>query len=314
MGTKIKDAALLESVTGAESIPVSDGTGTPKRVQFNTLKTLFAGGGGIPIVDSEEKLETLDLPQGSLASVAYDTLSVVSFRELYQPTAADLDQEAGVLTNPDALSSVSKMEFTVPAGLQTGEPQTGFYIVPRTFSITNQNLIMLVFLVNTDGNVKGFSGYIVTSENVEQVTFFNYDDNGVPSIDQTAIDRLNALLETDDWCYFGNPEAGFTLTEAQFDTIDKFVKSASGARVTDLFIREPQKWNSIVEQTKKSIPKKISQIENDLNFVNVEELEEEASSTLTSANSYTDTKASSTLTSAKSYVDDMILSTLTKDL
>lgn len=51
MGVKIKDAALLESVTGAERIPVSDGSGNPKAVTTETLKNFVgassSGGGGM---------------------------------------------------------------------------------------------------------------------------------------------------------------------------------------------------------------------------------------------------------------------------
>lgn len=50
MGTKIKDAQLLESVTGAERIPVSDGSGNPKAVTTEALKNFVGagsnGGGG----------------------------------------------------------------------------------------------------------------------------------------------------------------------------------------------------------------------------------------------------------------------------
>lgn len=51
MGTKIKDAQLIESVTGAERIPVSDGSGNPKAVTTETLKNFVgagsSGGGGM---------------------------------------------------------------------------------------------------------------------------------------------------------------------------------------------------------------------------------------------------------------------------
>lgn len=59
MGTKIKDAQLLESVTGAERIPVSDGSGNPKAVTTEALKNFVGasgdGGGMIEITYAELK-------------------------------------------------------------------------------------------------------------------------------------------------------------------------------------------------------------------------------------------------------------------
>ena len=238
MGTKIKDAALLESVTGAESIPVSDGTGTPKRVQFNTLKTLFAGGGGIPIVDSEEKLETLNLPQGSLASVAYDTTHTVSFRELYQPVAGeDYDMNSGEILNPEPMSRVVKVKFTAPTGLQNVTPPSMLYLWDRTSPSVGA---MLQFGI-ANGNVSGVDGMIAYGESYKSGSFVTYDENGVPSLNQEMIDVLNEVLASNDIVYLGNPASG-TITESEFDALDLFMMPISGEAGTDLYQKEPESW------------------------------------------------------------------------
>lgn len=65
MGTKIKDAQLLESVTGVERIPVSDGSGNPKAVTTETLKNFVGagssdGGGGMIEITYAELKELRD--------------------------------------------------------------------------------------------------------------------------------------------------------------------------------------------------------------------------------------------------------------
>ena len=268
MGTKIKDAQLLESVTGVERIPVSDGSGNPKAVTTEALKNFVgaSGGGGIPIVDSEEKLKALDLPQGSLASVAFDTIRKVSFRDLYQPTTNDFDMSTGLLVNPDALSKVDKLEFTFPEGLQSGE-SVGIYLVPKTFGMNNQK-ILAIEVWGDNGVVTSVIGLAMLS-GYSSYPFCQYDDNGVLSINQENIDTFNELLTTDDWCYFSNLDTEFSITEAQFDLLDKFVKSVSGVQGTDSYINTPNGWENLA---KRYIPKQISDFENNEGFIKISDV------------------------------------------
>lgn len=271
MGTKIKDAALLESVTGAESIPVSDGTGTPKRVQFNTLKTLFSGGGGIPIVDSEEKLETLNLPQGSLASVAYDTTHTVSFRELYQPVAdEDYDMSTGEILNPEPVSRVTKVKFTAPTGLQNVTPPSMLYLLDRT----NPAFGAVLQFEIANGNVSGVGGMIAYGESYKNGYFVTYDENGVPSLNQEMIDVLNEVLESNDIVYLGNPMSG-TITESEFDALDLFMMPMSGEVGTELYQKEPESWIKFprkdllpmvtsIKDVVSPLPSKVSTLESDV--------------------------------------------------
>lgn len=232
--------------------------------KLEEFKDNIPSGNGVPIVDSEDKLETLDLPQGSLASVAYNTLVKVSFRDLYQPTSNDLDMSTGSLVNPDTLSKVGKLEFTFPEGLQSGEV-VGVYLVPRTFSAQNPNVLGLGITTNGD-MVSSILGIIMGTD-YKQCIFCEYDENGVPSINQENIDIFNELLTTDDWCYFSNLETGFVMTEAQFDLLDKFVKSVSGVQGTDLYIKEPSKF--VKQETKilSKVPTNLSSFKNDVGYL-----------------------------------------------
>lgn len=259
-GIKIKDAALVNKLTGLEKIPVSNGSGQPAAV---TINQILDKASGVPIVDSEEKLETLDLPQGSLASVAYDAIKKVSFRDLYQPTMNDLDMNTSSLVNPDALSNVSKLEFTFPEGLQNGE-LTGIVLVPRTFSAQNQKMMSLAITAN-DGMVGNILSIVVDSVYTSYI-FCEYDENGVPLVNQENIDAFNELLTTDDWCYFSSPDTDFVITEEQFDLIDMFVKGVSGIQGTDLYIKESENFAQLCKksETEKLISREINKVDKHL--------------------------------------------------
>lgn len=202
-------------------------------------------GGGVTIVNSEEELQKLDLPLGSIASVAIPgTIKETSIRDLYQPTADIMDPSTGTLTSPELLSSVSSVKVLVPEGTIRGE-DCGFYIIPRNFSM--QNLQMLAtMIVCTDGVVTRVGATTHTSAGDEYFIFISYTD-GVPTVDQAAIDKFNAYLSTDDdWCYFGNPDGGSVMTEGQFLTLDKFFKVVSGVpTISNLFIKKGEDWKQL---------------------------------------------------------------------
>lgn len=261
MGTKIKDAQLLESVTGAERIPVSDGSGNPKAVTTEALKNFVgagsSGGGGIPIVDSEEKLETLDLPQGSLASVAYDTKYTVSFRELYQPIAGeDYDMESGAILNPESLSRVVNVKFDVPDGLQNVTLPSMLYFIGRT-SISGG--VTLQFVVQN--GLLAIGGIIASKTSYKSLNILTYDENGVPSLNQESVDTLNEFLASNDIVYLGNPQTG-TITESEYDALDLFIKAETGEVGTDLYQKEPESW---IKFPRKDLLPQVTSIQTNVN-------------------------------------------------
>lgn len=70
MGVKIKDAQLIESVTGAERIPVSDGTGTPKSVTIETISNVI-------LSDSVKIFRTEADYENAIDSIKYPCLSYI---------------------------------------------------------------------------------------------------------------------------------------------------------------------------------------------------------------------------------------------
>lgn len=211
--------------------------------KLEEFKNNIPAGNGVPIVDSEDKLNP-NAPQGSLGVVAYNTKKSVSMRDLYQPTTDDLDMDNGVIYNPEKLSKVDKLEFTFPEGNHTGD-NIGIFIIPRTYSEQNPKLLG-INITTSEGVVKG----IVCLAMISDYTNYElciYDENGIPLVNQENIDILNELLTTDDWCYFSSPELGFVITENQFDTLDMFVKSVSGVQATNLYINKPEGYKSIFD-------------------------------------------------------------------
>lgn len=199
---------------------------------------------GVPIVESVDALDA-DATLGSIACVAkLGSISETSVRNLYQPTADMIDQSTGTLTSPELLASVSSVKVLAPEGTISGEI-CGFYIVPRTFSMQNQQMLAPAIQC-TDGVVTMVGAMAMTSSAPEQLTFISYTD-GVPTVDQAAIDKFNAYLSTDnDWCYFGNPDGGFVMTEGQFQTLDKFFKVVSGIpTISSLFIKKEEDWKEL---------------------------------------------------------------------
>lgn len=199
---------------------------------------------GVPIVESVDALDA-DAALGSIACVAkLGSISETSVRDLYQPTADMIDQSTGTLTSPELLSSVSSVKVLAPEGTISGK-SFGFYIVPRTFSMQNRQMLAPAIQC-TDGVVTMVGAMAMTPAGYEQLTFISYT-GGVPTVDQAAIDKFNAYLSTDDdWCYLGNPEGGFVITEEQFNLLDKFFKVVAGiSTISSLFIKKEEDWKEL---------------------------------------------------------------------
>lgn len=258
--TTIKDAPIVEQLIGTEKFPISDGSGEPVTA---TIQQIIDKCSGIPIVDSEDKLDS-NAPQGSLGVVAYNTVTRVSVRDLYQPTVDDVDMSSGEIFNPEKLSKVDKLEFTFPKSV-SAEGFLKIYLVPRTFG--PQNVKMLTIGYESDNGVVQGIGFEEMASDFTTYKLCQYDENGVPSVNQENIDILNNLLVTDDWCYFSNLETGFAITEAQFDLLDKFVKSVSGVQGTDLYIKEPSKFVKQETKVLSKVPTNLSSYKNDVGYL-----------------------------------------------
>jgi hypothetical protein len=104
----------------ADTIRTVEGSSEPINAQtFSTRIASFStGGGGVPIVGSIEELEALDLPIGSLAVVASESVKM-SLADVYVPSEKDfaIDQENAYakLNNADALTHIKGIELFTPS-------------------------------------------------------------------------------------------------------------------------------------------------------------------------------------------------------
>lgn len=204
----------------------------------NLLDKMSEGGGGITIVDSVDKLDQ-SAPIGSVAVVAKKgQITTTSFRNLYQPTADDLDPDLGTLTRPELLSRVSNLDISFPNEvIQMPSEAITICLAPRDFSIDNLAMVAIVISATADATVGQIMAMYQSDKGYNQFALCGYVE-GVPQINQNGVDELLALLSDPDieWCYFGNPET-MVITEDEFNVIDKFFIPTVGFNtISDLYI------------------------------------------------------------------------------
>lgn len=209
-------------------------------------------GGGIQIVDDISKLPQ-DAAVGSVAVVEVPgSIQETSFRDLYQPPLDMIDQASGTLINPERLSSIKSLKITAPSSFELERP-LGVYIVPRTFSATNQNMITLMLV----------DGYVIAmrmgGNEISEFVFVDYS-SGSPVINNDSIKQFNDILATDDWCYFGNSELTTSITEEEFNTWDMYVKAVSGVPSTaDVYIKKDE-WEQLYEKDFEKLARDLDKI------------------------------------------------------
>lgn len=224
------------------------------------------GGGGITIVDSIDKLDT-NTELGSLACVVEQgSIKESSVRDLYQPDASIIDQEAGVLTTPELLSSVSSVSVLAPEdnSIDIELVESMFYLVPRDFSMTNRTMamvqiipfqgVMAMAIINGDYDLP--QQFILAEYSQDAMGYSSNDDQ---------VEAFNEVLANGiDWCYLGAPETGFIITEEQFATIDLFVKAVAGVPSKAHVYLKKDNWEELYTKDFNRILNRIDAIGSDL--------------------------------------------------
>lgn len=246
---------------------------------------------GLPIVDDVSKLDP-NAELGSMASVVTaGSIQETSFRNLYQADASMLDQTTGTLTQPELLSSVSSVTVFAPADINNvgfTPVQSMIYLVTRDLSQTNQNMAMIQIEPSAGVMAMTITGGYDT---MQQYTLVEYSQDTMSYIVHTdQVEAFNAVLANGmDWCYFGNPETS-VITEEQFNTIDLFCLAVASVPSKVHVYLKKDNWKELYEEdfkkvadnlqelvsgldeTKRSIPTKVSQLENDLDFASMQSL------------------------------------------
>lgn len=159
-------------------------------------------GGGVPIVSSEAELDALNLPIGSVASIVSSTKTLVSLRDLYQPTENDIDVNTGSINNIEKFSVVKAVDYT-----PNNQANSTTDIALMTTSLLKS---MLFSYGGNEVNMADSAGVVFSGSTVDY------------------IDRINDELSKEDWLYLGAIATGESLSESDFSEYDKSLKIVQG--------------------------------------------------------------------------------------
>ena len=178
-----------------------------------------------------------------------------------------IDQEAGVLTTPELLSSVSSVSVLAPEDIDIDIElvESMFYIVPRDFSMTNQTMAM-VQIIPFQG-VMAMAMFNDDYDSTQQFILAEYSQDTIGYIsNDDQVEAFNAVLANGmDWCYLGNPETGFIITEEQFATIDLFVKAVAGVPSKAHVYLKKDNWEELYEKDFEKVASNIGKVEASIN-------------------------------------------------
>lgn len=141
-----------------------------------------ASGNGITIVSSEEELNTLDLPNGSVASV--NGVKKMKFSECYQLSSADNDLEIEDLVKK--LTIVKEIGVNFPLPTFTTEYDATY----RIYNLNENQISGSVFIL-----IDGVDYRVTYTTETDREEFL------IKS--QSDIDRINDILGSGDFYYIG---------------------------------------------------------------------------------------------------------------
>jgi hypothetical protein len=173
-----------------------------------------------------------------------------------------IDQEAGILTTPELLSSVSSVSVSAPedSSIDIDLVESAFYLVPRDFSMTNETMAMVqiipfqgvMAIAINNGDYDSTQQFILAEYSQDATSYISNDDQ---------VEAFNAVLANGmDWCYLGAPETGFIITEEQFATIDLFVKTVAGVPSKAHVYLKKDTWDGLYAKDFKQLTNSIEKV------------------------------------------------------
>jgi hypothetical protein len=224
--------------------------GTDKALSAEMGKTLSErieevaeNGGGVPIVDSVDKLDP-NAPQGSLATVAVNTIGEVPFSELYQPTSDEVNMSAGIVDTTN-LSSVSGI--TINSSFDTSAEIQPF----------------MVYLFSKDFNMQGGVGQVVglvpftavtmdvPTEEENEFELFTPNEDGTIIVNEENLAIINNLLSSTEFVYGGVK----SMDNDEFidpSYAEIFYKGIGGEQKTELYIKDIEEWRVVGDEELKA--------------------------------------------------------------
>ena len=147
----------------------------------------------IPILESKEDLENLDVPMGKLAAVIGKGRS---FRECYQPT----DYVENIYDLLTHIPNINVLDGPITRTVSIG-------LITRNASKT--------ILLNVDSTQQGVIAYDTATNRVYSLSQYRILNEGV-------LQEFNDLLSSDEYCFSGGTPVA--LTEDDFDVLDKLIR------------------------------------------------------------------------------------------
>lgn len=195
--------------------------------KFEEFKT-----GGIEIVNSVEELDP-DAEQGSLASVAVNTMGEVSFSELYQATSDDEFNVGTGVINTTNLSRVNSI--SINSSYDTSAEIHDFYIYLLSKDYNGQERVGQAVVL--------FPGVSITvnlsTQEQNQLELFTPNEDGTITVNEENLAIINNLLSSTEFFY------GLVLDDSGLvdpSYADVYYKCISGVQKTDLYIKDVEGW------------------------------------------------------------------------
>ena len=194
----------------------------------------------VKIVDSVDNLDP-DAEQGSLASVAVNTIAEVPFSELYQPPAEDLNLEQFSRVNgisvivPDP--STEPPEFEIELYSEDFNPENGV----GSIMILTVGIAILINMADE-------------SQNMElELLIYNEEENTL-TLSEEALAELNNILSGKSYVYGGT--FGPTNEDGDWGLIDPSVsdfiyRTISEVSKTELYIKDVEGWKFVGDELSK---------------------------------------------------------------
>lgn len=141
----------------------------------------------------------------------------MSIRELYQPTTEDFDMNTGNFSGIENCDRVTEIEFQSPSSYEiVNDLIVGFMNVGISAALS-------LTMRTTDYDTRLFWARESADTGITSGVIFTITPEGTTSFNEEEFAKFNGYLSEDDFRYIvANNGKGFT--DAEFDTIDKFIK------------------------------------------------------------------------------------------
>lgn len=151
----------------------------------------------------------------------YSVSYFVSIRDLYQPTTSDVDISTGYFDGVTNCDKVTEIQVIGPTVYEDG---LELYV---SFLNASKNTFAQLGIYTNDIDTRIVWNRETATDGISSGVIYTITPDNVVTRNDEEIDKFNAILAGDDFRYaIANMGVGFT--EAQFDTLDKYIKVKKG--------------------------------------------------------------------------------------